>query len=48
MTMLCHLASVLSRVVQGRLLPDVLDVGLRPGVQQLLDALEVAVLGGAV
>ena len=46
--MLCHLASVLSRVVQGRLLPDVLDVWLRPGVQQLLDALEVAVLGGAV
>lgn len=46
--MLCHLASILSRVVQGRLLPDVLDVGLRPGVQQLLDALDVAVLGGAV
>ena len=46
--LLCHLASILSRVVQGRLLPDVLDVGLRPGVQQLLDALEVAVLGGAV
>ena len=46
--LLCHLASILSRVVQGRLLPDVLDVGLRPGVQQLLDTLEVAVLGGAV
>ena len=45
---LCHLASVLSRVVKGRLLPDVLDVGLGPGVQQLLDALEMAVLGGAV
>ena len=45
---MCHLASVLSRVVQGRLFPDVLDVGLCPGVQQLLDALEVAVLGGAV
>ena len=45
---MCHLASILSRVVQGHLLPDVLDVGLRPGVQQLLDTLEVAVLGGAV
>ena len=45
---MCHLASILSRVVQGCLLPDVLDVGLRPGVQQLLDTLEVAVLGGAV
>ena len=40
--------SILSHVVQGCLLPDVLDVGLCPGVQQLLDALEVAVLGSAV
>ena len=44
----CHLASILSRVVQGRLLPDVLDVGLGPGIQQLLDTLKVAILGGAV
>ena len=35
-------------MVQGCLLPDVLDVGLCPGVQKLLDALRVAVLGSAV
>ena len=37
--LLCHLASILSRVVQGCLLPDVLDVGLCPGIQKLLDTL---------